>query len=165
LGTDETPEERLKKYKERLAKMAQSEGRESMLTDSSISDKPVVKREPPPESIPIDTPIVAKPQPPPVLESPAKRELRESMVVKKKREALMSRLGSKGGKNRIMLKAREKAIENQLQEIKSSKSNLERDYKRKVIDKREYESRLKLLVNEGQDLLKEKVEIDKALAH
>jgi len=77
----------------------------------------------------------------------------------------MSRLGSKSGKNRIMLKAREKAIKNQLQEIKSSKSDLERDYKRKVIDKREYESRLKLLVKEGQDLLKEKVEIDKALAH
>ena len=165
MGNNETPEERLKKYKERLAEMVQSEGRESKLTDSSPSDKPLVKREPPPQPIPKDEPVVPRPQPPPVLESPAKRELRESMVVKKKREALMSRLGSISGKNRIMLKAREKAIENQLQEIKNRKSMLERDYKRKVIDKREYESRLKLLVNEGQDLLKEKVEIDKALAH
>jgi len=76
----------------------------------------------------------------------------------------MAKLQSKGGRNRVMLKASEKAIDSQLQEIKSRKSMLEREYKRKVIDKREYESRLKLLVNEGQDLLKEKVEIDKVLA-
>lgn len=160
----DTPEERLKKYKERLAEMAQLEEQDSKLPNPTKSEKTVVKREPPPQPIPEDAVIGPRPKPPPVLESPAKRELRESMVVKKKRDALRARLGNNGGKNRIMLKAREKAIDNQLQEIKNRKSMLEREYKRKVINKVEYESRLKLLVNEGQNLLKEKSDIDKELA-
>ena len=64
-----------------------------------------------------------------------------------------------------MLRAREKAIMNQLQEIKSRKSTLDLQYKRKVIDREEYERRMKLLVSEGHELLKEKTDIDKALAH
>ncbi len=165
LVNEETPEERLKKYKERLEKMAQAEGRDSKLTNPIKSEKEVVKREPPPQPAPIDASIGPRPKPPPVLESPAKRELRESQVVKKRRDALYAKLESKGGKNLIMLKAREKAIANQLQEIKNRKSMLERQYKRKTIDKREYESRVKLLVTEGQDLLKEKVKIDKKLSN
>lgn len=160
----ETPEERLKKYKERIAKMAQSEGRESKLINPIKIEKPIVKREPPPQPAPKDAPIGPRPKPPTILESPAKRELRESMVVKKKREALFSKLESKGGKNRIMLRAREKAIKNQLQEIKNRKSTLELQYKRKVIDRGEYERRMKLLVKEGRDLLIEKGQIDKTLA-
>ena len=161
---EETSEERLKKYKERLAKMAQSEGRESKLTNEIKIEKPIVKREPPPQPILKDAPIDPRPKPPPEFESPAKRELRESQVVKKRRDALYAKLESKSGKNRIMLRAREKAIKNQLQEIKSRKSTLELQYKRKVIDRGEYERRMKLLVSEGKDLLIEKAAIDKSLA-
>lgn len=161
---EETPEERLKKYKERLEKMAQSEGRDVKLTDSIKFEKEVVKREPPPQPAPIDAPIGPISKPPPVLESPAKRELRESQVVKKRREALYSKLESKSGKSRIMLRAREKAIQNQLQEIKGRKSTLELQYKRKVIDREEYDRRMQLLVKEGRDLLIEKGQIDKTLA-
>ncbi len=159
---EETPEERLKKYKKRIAKMAQSEGRESKLANHIEIEKPIVKREPPP--IPKDAPIGPRPKPPPVLESPAKRELRESQVVKKRREALLSKLESKSGKSRIMLKAREKAIDSQLKKMKSKKSKLELQYKRKVIDRDEYERRMAILVSTGHDLLKEKAEIDKTLA-
>ncbi len=161
---EETPEERLKKYKERIAKMAQSEGRESKLANHIEIEKPIVKREPPPQPIPKDAPIGPRPKPPPVLESPAKRELRESQVVKKRREALLSKLESKSGKSRIMLKAREKAIDSQLKEMKSRKSKLELQYKRKVIDRDEYERRMSILVSAGHDLLKEKAEIDKTFA-
>ena len=159
---EETPEERLKKYKERLEKMAQSEGRGSKIASPIKTEKPVVKREPQPA--PIDAPIGPRPKPPTVLESPAKRELRESQVVKKRRDALVKKLEGTGGRNRVMLKAREKAIDNQLQEIKSRKSMLELQYKRKVIDRAEYAQRMALLVKEGRDLLKEKSEIDESLA-
>ena len=159
---EETPDERLKKYKERLVKMAQSEGRESKINNNI--EKPIVKREPPPEPIPKDAPLGPRPKPPPILESPAKRELRESQVVKKRREALLSKLKSKSGKSRIMLKAREKAIDSQLKEMKSRKSKLELQYKRKVIDREEYERRMAILVSAGHDLLKEKAEIDKTLS-
>lgn len=161
---EETPEERLKRYKERLAKMAQSEGRETKLTNPIKSKKEVVRREPPPQPAPVDALIGPRPKPPPVLESPAKRELRESQVVKKRRDDLIKKLGSTGSRNRVMLKAREKAIDNQLQEIKSRKGMLELQYKRKVIDRGEYERRMKLLVQEGRELIHEKSEIDKNLA-
>ena len=163
---EETPEERLKKYKEGLAKMAQSEGRGSKLTNQLKSEKPsieIIERGPLPHPVPQDAPIDSKPKPPPVLESPAKRELRESMVVKKNREVLVKKLEGKG-KSRVMLMARQKAIISQLQEIKSRKSMLELQVKRKVISRDEFERRRDLLVQEGQELIKEKAEIDKALA-
>ncbi len=165
MANEETPEERLKRYKESLAKMAQDEGRDIKLVNQTNEEKEVVKREPPPpQTVPNDAPIGPRPTPPKSLESPAKKELRESQVVKKKREELVKRLGSTGGKNRVLLKAREKAIDNQLREIKNKKSMLELQYKRKVIGRAEYERRMELLVKEGHELLKEKAEIDESLA-
>jgi len=155
LVNEETPEERLKKYKENLAKMARSDESDEIEETSAPSIKLESKS--------------STARPPQVLESPAKKELRESKVVKKRREALYAealyaKLESKSGKSKIMLRAREKAIKNQLQEIKSRKSTLELQYKRKVIDRGEYERRMKLLVSEGKDLLIEKAAIDKSLA-
>ncbi|TFH01180.1 MAG: hypothetical protein E4H14_18855 [Candidatus Thorarchaeota archaeon] len=161
---EETPEERLKKYKERLAEMAQEEGRGEKVANPSESEKEVVRREPPPpQASLIEESISQRPKPPGLLESPAKRELRESQVVTKRRETLVKKLEGKS-RSRVMLKAREKAITSQLQEIKSRKSMLELQYKRKVIDKLEYEKRMQLLVQEGRELLQEKAEIDKTLA-
>ena len=164
MPNEETPEERLKKYKERLAKMAQEESSEKT-TNPVKTEKDVVKREPPPpQPAPIDAPIGPRPRPPTVLESPAKKELRESQVVKKRREELVEKLKSKGGRSRVMLRARQKAIDSQLRDIKERKSNLELQYKRKVITKIEYEKRMELLVKEGRELLQEKAEIDKSLS-
>jgi hypothetical protein len=160
---EETPEERLKKYKERLAKMTQSDGRDSKLVNPLKPERPIVERGPTPQPVPKDVPISPKPQPPPVLESPAKRELRESMVVKKNREVLVKKLEGKG-RSRVMLRARQQAITSQLKEIKSRKSMLELQVKRKVISKDEFEKRRELLVQEGRELIKEKAEIDEALA-
>ena len=160
---EETPEERLKKYKERLAKMTQSDGRDSKHVNPLKLEKPIVERGPSPQPIPKDVPIGPRPQPPPVLESPAKRELRESMVVKKNREALVKKLEGKG-RSRVMLKARQQAITSQLKEIKSRKSMLELQLKRKVITRDEFDRRRELLVQEGRELIKEKSEIDEALA-
>ena len=165
LVNEDTPEERLRKYLERLEKMAQAEGEGTEFEESEESVKETVSREPSPQPAPVDAPIGPRPKPPPILESPAKRELRESQVVTKRREELVKKLDSKGTRSRVMLKAREKAINNQLQEIKSRKSTLELQYKRKIINRSEYEKRMALLVQEGQDLLKEKTEIDEALAH
>ncbi|TFG31589.1 hypothetical protein EU528_05880 [Candidatus Thorarchaeota archaeon] len=165
MANEETPEERLKKYKERLAKMTESEGRDSKLSNQLGEEKAIVERGPPsqPQPVPKDAPIGPKPQPPPVLESPAKRELRESMVVKKNREALVKKLEGKS-RSRVMLQARQQAITSQLKEIKSRKSMLELQLKRKVISKDEFNKRRELLVKEGQELIREKSEIDEALA-
>ena len=165
LVNEETPEERLRKYKERLAKMVQSDELDSKDSNPIRQEKTVVERGPPrqPQPVPKDAPIGPRPQPPPVLESPAKRELRESQVVKKNREALVKKLESKG-KSRVMLRARQQAITSQLKEIKSRKSMLELQLKRKVISKDEFNKRRELLVQEGQELIKEKSEIDEALA-
>jgi len=165
LVNEETPEERLKKYKERIAKMAQSEGRETKLTNPLKSEEPIVERGPPPKPAPapLDAAIGPRINPPPVLESPAKRELRESQVVKKNRQALVKKLEEKG-KSRVMLRARQQAITSQLKEIKSRKSMLELQLKRKVISKDEFNKRRELLVKEGQELIKEKAEIDEALS-
>jgi hypothetical protein len=164
LVNEQTPEERLKKYKERLAKMAQEEGRNKVVNTLKEKDTVVKKIPPSPKPAHIEPPIGPRPKPPAVLESPAKRELRESQVVKKRRDELLRKLEGKGGKSRVMLRARQKAITSQLDEIKSRKSVLELQLKRKVIGRDEFEKRRNLLIKEGQELIKEKAEIDEALA-
>ena len=161
---EETPEERLKKYKERIAKMAQAEGRDTKLANPIKSSEPKVKREPEPQPVPQDAPKEPRPKPPPVLVSPSKRELRESQVVKSRRDELTKRIGSKSDRNRVMLRARQKAIVSQLREIKSKKSELERQFKRKAISKDEYERRREILIKEGHELIKMKANIDEALS-
>ena len=163
---ESTPEERLKRYKEQLAKMAESEDRDLKFSN------PVKVKETPPEDVSetpkaVDSSLpIRNPSPPRTLVSPAKRELRESMVVsnKAKRDALLSKLSDKDSKNKIMMKARIKAIESKLQDIRSRKSTIELQYKRKMINKSEYEKRMEILVREGKELLREKAEIDKSLS-
>ena len=163
---ESTPEERLKRYKEQLAKMAESENR-----DLKFSNPVKVKETSPkddsetPKAVD-DSPPNRNPSPPRTLVSPAKRELRESMVVssRAKRDALLSKPSDKDSKNKIMMKARIKAIESKLQDIKSRKSMIELQYKRKMISKSEYEKRMEILVREGKELLREKAEIDKSLS-
>ena len=163
-----TPEERLKRYKEQLKKLAESENRDLKLTNP-VKTKKVATLETQPSSSPPDTINLnpASPSPPQTLVSPSKRELRESMVVKSKskREALVSKLSDKEGKNKIMLKARIKAIDSKLKDIKSRREMIELQYKRGMINRGDYEKRMKILVSEGQELLREKAEIDKALSH
>jgi hypothetical protein len=164
---ESTPEERLKKYKENLTKMALLEGRELKLTNPVKSQKST-------SMSPLDTrpsresgkrEAVENIRPPQVLVSPSKRELRESIISsRKKGDEFKTSLDRKTGRNRVMLKAREKAIDGSLSEIKNKRSMLELQLKKKMISKDEYDRRMKLLVEEGQRLLREKAGIDKALA-
>jgi hypothetical protein len=165
LVNESTPKERLKKYKESLAKMALAEGRELKLTnplkpqksEDSLAGSPARESE--------KKEIKENIRPPQVLVSPSKRELRESIISsRKKGEDFKTALDRKTGRSRVMLKAREKAIDGSLNEIKNKKSVLELQLKKKMISRDEYNRRMKLLVEEGQKLLREKAEIDKNLS-
>ncbi|TFG32100.1 hypothetical protein EU527_10870 [Candidatus Thorarchaeota archaeon] len=161
-----TPEERLKKYKEQLKKMEDSENRERKLANplkiNQISDSKTEQN----EQINLETESsLTNPSPPRTLVSPSKRELRESMVVssRSKRDTLVSTSADKDSKNRIMMKARMKAIDSKLQDIKSRKSMIELQYKRGMISQIDYQQRMEILVSEGRELLKERAELDKSL--
>jgi len=166
LVNESTPEERLKRYKERLAKMAESENRDLKFSN------PVKLKGTSPKTQTLTLKETTKdvqienPSPPSNLVSPAKRELRESMIVSSrvKREALISKLAEKDSRNRVMMKARMKAIDSKLQDIKSRRTTIESQFKRKMISKSEYNERMEILVKEGQELLREKAEMEKSLS-
>jgi hypothetical protein len=167
LANESTPEERLKKYKESLAKMALSEGKilklSNVVKEKKSSGEPTATESTPQPSPPPEKENIRPPQ---VLVSPSKRELRESMISSrtKKGDEFRTTLDKKARRDRVMLKAREKAIDGSLQEIKNRRSMLELQFKKKMVAKDEYDKRMRLLVEEGQGLLKEKAEIDKSLA-
>jgi len=104
-------------------------------------------------------------RPPQMLVSPSKRELHEPIVAsrKKKSDEPRTTSKSKASRNRIMMKAREKAIDGQLQDVKDRKCQLELHLKKKKITKDEYDERMKALVVEGQSLLREKADLDRDL--
>jgi hypothetical protein len=165
LENESTPEERLKKYKENLAKMALSEGRKLKLTNPVKSQKSTESPAKGTSGISEKAEGRENIRPPQVLVSPSKRELRESMISSRKRgDEFKTALDRKTGRSRVMLKAREKAIDGSLSEIKNRKSVLELQLKKKMISRDEYNRRMKLLVEEGQRLLREKAEIDKNLS-
>ena len=145
---ESTPKDRLRKYKEDLARMAESEGRSLKLAEDT-EESPVV---------PIDLPTQG---PPKVLESPSKREMREATPLGRR-----SRRERDSGfaKDRMMLRARERAINSSLRDLKERKERLELVYKRKLISREEFERRKDELTEEGQNLLKEKAEVDRQLA-
>jgi len=167
LANESTPEERLRKYKESLAKMALSEGKTLKLSNPIKSPKPLDT----PKTSDITPSLTSRSvkeniRPPQVLVSPSKRELRESIVSSRKKtgDEFRTPLEDKAGRNRVMMKARLKAIDGSLQEIKNRRSMLELQFKKKMVSKDEYDKRMRMLVEEGQRLLREKAEIDKALA-
>jgi hypothetical protein len=167
LENESTPEERLRKYKESLAKMALSEGKtlkSSNVVKAKKSSEAVTTTSPTSQpSIPASKENIRPPQ---VLISPSKRELRESMISSRKKtgDEFRTDLGKRGGRDRVMLKARAKAIDGTLQDIKNRRSILELQFKKKMVAKDEYDKRIQLLVEEGQRLLREKAEIDKSLS-
>lgn len=167
LAHESTPQERLRKYKEELAKMARSEGKQLSVSHSFESEKTATDSLADSEPTVINAaPSREQIRPPQVLVSPSKRELDEPMVSSRKRktEEVRPTPKTKVGKNRIMMKARGKAIDGQLQDIKDRKALLELHLKKKKISKVEYNERMKMLVEEGQILLKEKAELDNAMS-
>jgi hypothetical protein len=150
---NKTPEERLRDYKKELARMAEAEGRSLKSTQER-------------EAIPDDEEIEQTPAqgPPRVLESPAKRELREASPPNGERTAKRGTRSSGFAKDRMLLMARERAINSSLRDLKERKERLELVYKRKLIGRDEFERRKQELTEEGQKLLQEKAEVDRQLA-
>lgn len=147
--------------------MALSEGKTLKLSNPIKSPKPLDT----PKTSDITPSLTSRSvkeniRPPQVLVSPSKRELRESIVSSRKKtgDEFRTPLEDKAGRNRVMMKARLKAIDGSLQEIKNRRSMLELQFKKKMVSKDEYDKRMRMLVEEGQRLLREKAEIDKALA-
>lgn len=166
LSDELTPEQRLRRYKKELEEMAEKEGKELKLSnplkkkDETLRTEPGAIKATSPDNIQTTSQI----RPPQNLVSPAKRELRESRIVPSKKTKDEAVSTKDIGRNLVMIKAREKAIDSSLKEIKNKKSMLELQFKRGIISRVDYERRLKDLVSQGHKLLAEKVDIDEKLA-
>ena len=153
-----TPEERLKKYKESLQKMAEKEGKELASTKAvqdEISKSPETDR---PRESPMQTKKVKRQS----LVSPSKRELEElkAAVAAKAREKKKPKLS---GRSITMLRVRSRALAKALTEMKVKRDRLERQHDREVINQDEYQKHLAILISEGHELLREKTEIDEEI--
>lgn len=155
LRDEKTPEDRLREYKKRIAQMAKEDGKQ---TKEAVESRQEVN-----DAIGEDQ--TEKAGPPRNLQSPAKQELRSSLGVRKLSPVRNGLTGTDSPhKTRLMLRARELAIEASLQDIKSRKERLELLFERKLITLDEFEKRKQEIVREGQDLLREKAEVDKKLS-
>ena len=167
---DHSPEERLKRYKASLDKMAKEEGRnlkstKNVLKPSQPKGEEAVK------------PVKAKSKkvqseeqqlkPPQVLVSPAKKELGESLATVRKSPKALSKAKDKesDGRNFLMLKVRLGSIESGLREIKKRRQTLEAQLKSKYIDRKKYQEEMSALVAEGRKLLVEKERVEKEMKH
>lgn len=163
-----SPEERLKRYKESLEKMAEKEGREITTTKSDQEEisKPIDAERPHdaydrPSEPPKHTQQARKPKAQTFV-SPSKRELEELKVAmaakaQEKKEPKLS------GRSLSMLRVRSRALAKALTEMKVKREKLERRHDRDIINQEEYQEELSKLVSEGHDLLREKTEIDEEI--
>jgi hypothetical protein len=152
LSDKSTPEERLREYKKRIAEMARADGK------TREEPEEILEAEPREESTVSRSEVVG---PPRNLQSPAKQELRSTM-----RSSAGTGTSTSGSPNkaRVMLRARELALEGALVDVRTRKERLEMLYERKVIGREEFEKRKRELVDEGKELLREKAEIDRKLS-
>jgi hypothetical protein len=168
LPYEHSPEERLKRYKASLDKLAKSEGRNLKSTKQVKKTAPIkVER--------VKNPVKSAPRvikaeepelkPPQVLVSPAKKELGESRATVKKSSKALSAAKVKelNGRNLVMLRVRLRSIESSLREIKKRRQTLEAQLKSKFIDKKKYRAEMDALVEEGRSLLVEKERVEKEM--
>ncbi|MHA2160634.1 MAG: hypothetical protein ACXABE_17200 [Candidatus Thorarchaeota archaeon] len=165
---EHSPEDRLKRYKASLEKMAKSEGKNLKTTSQvkknseSTTKKQVTQR----TSLDKTVRRVGKPKPPQITESPSKKELRESIATVRKSKKTMSdaKIKEIDGRNLIMLKVRQRSIESALKEIKKRRETLEAQLKSKFITKKQYQEEMAALVAEGRTLLVDKERVEKEMA-
>ena len=162
---EHSPEERLKRYKASLDKMAKEEGRNLKSTkEVKKTSQPKTERTPNPVKT---APREVKPpepqfKPPQVLVSPAKKELGESRATVRKTET-DAKVKELNGRNLVMLKVRLRSIESSLREIKKRRETLEAQLKSKFIDKKKYREEMDALVAEGRSLLVDKERVEKEM--
>ena len=163
-----SPEDRLKRYKERLEKMAKEEGRNLKLTkqETKTSQPKTTRTTNPVKAAPKKVePEEPQLKPPQVLVSPAKKELGESIATVRKSPKVLSdaKIKELSGRNLLMLRVRHRSIESSLREIKKRRDTLEAQLKSKFIDKKKYRAEMDALVAEGRSLLVEKERVEKEM--
>lgn len=165
---EHSPEERLKRYKASLDKMAEKEGRNLKSTKQvQKTSQPKNNRTANPVRAPPSKVEAKEPQfkPPQVLVSPAKKELGESIATVRKAPKALSEAKIKelNGRNLLMLKVRSRSIDSSLREIKKRRETLNAQLKSKFIDKKKYQEEMSALVAEGRKLLVEKERVEKEM--
>lgn len=147
--------------------MAKKEGKNLKTTsqvkkNDSIGKKQVTQR----TSFDKSVRRVGKPKPPQMIESPSKKELRESIATVRKSRKTMSdaKIKDISGRNLIMLQVRQRSIESSLKEIKKRRETLEAQLKSKFITKKQYRDEMAALVAEGRTLLVDKERVEKEMA-
>ena len=165
---EHSPDERLKRYKASLDKMAKEEGRNLLSTKQvQKTSQPKNERTVNPVKEPVRKTQPKEPQfkPPQVLVSPAKKELGESIATVRKAPKTLSdaKVKELDGRNLLMLRGRHRSIESSLREIKKSRETLEIQLKSKFIDKKKYKEDMAALVDEGRSLLVEKERVEKEM--
>jgi hypothetical protein len=168
LPYEHSPEERLKRYKKSLDKMAQEEGRNLKSTKHVTKTSQPKKDEtvnPVKTSARKTDPKEPQSKPPQVLVSPAKKELGESIATVRKAPKTLSdaKIKELDGRNLLMLKVRHRSIDSALREIKKRRETLELQLKSKFIDKKKYQEEMTALVEEGRSLLVEKERVEKEM--
>ena len=163
-----SPEERLKRYKDSLEKMAKEEGRNLKFTKPVQKTKETKKKK-------TVNPVKAAPKeeeakkqqvkPPQVLVSPAKKELGETIATVRKapKDLSEAKIKELNGRNLLMLKVRLRSIESALRDIKKRRQTLEAQLKSKFIDKKKYQEEMSALVAEGRKLLVDKERVEKEI--
>jgi len=71
--------------------------------------------------------------------------------------------GSSEGKNRILLKVKQKSIDSEIEDVRRQREDLERRYEKGRISREEYETELEELIKRGQSLLIRKTEVCREL--
>ncbi|MBY8998409.1 MAG: hypothetical protein KGD60_11815 [Candidatus Thorarchaeota archaeon] len=166
---EHSPEDRLKRYKTSLDKMAKEEGRNLKSTKQvQKTSQPKNKRTVNPVRPPARKEEPNEPQfrPPQVLVSPAKKELGESIATVRKNPKTLSvaKIKELDGRNLLMLKVRHRSIESSLREIKKRRETLEVQLKSKFITKKQYQEEMAALVEQGRSLLVDKERVEKEMA-
>jgi hypothetical protein len=168
LPYEHSPEDRLKRYKASLDKMAKEEGR-NLKSTKQVQKTSQPKNErtvnPVRTTVRKAEPVEPQHRPPQVLVSPAKKELGESIATVKKAPKTLSdaKIKELDGRNLLMLRVRHRSIESSLRDIKKKRETLEAQLKSKFIDKKKYQEEMTALVEEGRSLLVEKERVEKEM--
>ena len=162
MSKESTPQKRLEKYKEDLAKLSEEENSkssegartETVKKSATALAKPGKPKE-----------VKAAPGPPRLMISPSKLELREvrttTSITKKPLPGRRDK--SKSRKQLAKLRVRAKSFESMWKNVRNKRERLERKYERGFIKEKEYKKQLTSLVNMGHELHRKKAKIDREI--
>jgi len=162
LSKELTPQKRLEKYKEDLAKLAEEEN-SSISEGARMNKVKKIALTPTKPAKPKET--VVAPGPPRQLISPSKLELREARtIIDKTKKPLPRRRDKSKVQNELTrLRVRAKSFESMWKNARNKRDRLEKKYERGFVDEKEYKKQLTSLVNEGHELLRKKAKVDREI--